>query len=135
MNWNVSGNSFLWRKKMIDKFLSKIKYARSVSKKVPIPKITNVFAAVFFTIFFNFWVEGWKQVPCFFLLFKETNQSSLFAASSACLLVSRLPEEPKTWWLCWYGQTLGSFPVALLSFHGPSKVSQGSFYHTRKHFW
>lgn len=37
---------------MIDKFLSKIKYARSVSKKVPIPKITNVFAAVFFTIFF-----------------------------------------------------------------------------------
>lgn len=83
MDWNVSGNSAIGGKTRIGKFLSKIKYAGGVSKEIPIPQITNVFAIVFFSIFFNFWVEGWKQVSCSSLLSKEINQSNLSTASLA----------------------------------------------------
>lgn len=71
---------------MIDKFLSKIKYARSVSKKVPIPKITNVFAAVFFTIFFlTFgWRVGNKSLASSSYLKKQISPAFLLLLQRVC---------------------------------------------------
>lgn len=121
MNWYVSGNSFIWGKNRIGKFFSKTKYAavQVSGNKYLFHKLPVVLLLFSFWFFLNFWVEGWKQVPCSSLLSKEINQASIPSASPECLLVSTLLKESETWCLsyCSYRQTLGSFPIAFLSFH------------------